>query len=463
MRKLIVLMMVLLIVMVACSSDEEEPTEASSKDTEETNQVEVDEKQEDEEKEYSPKEVEYYEITDPARPLTEYEKELLRKPGLYSGDNYDEEAVNAAIDQLPDDLTTDQYVDELIYLLTEDYHEEIETFVNFNPNVETSVVRPDGSVEEPTLRTAHYAILIDASGSMAAYAGDKTRWQAAQEAVTEFAEEIPENATLSLRMYGHKGTGDDADKALSCESTENFYNDTYDADAFNEALHKAKPAGWTPIALGLEKVREDIPESIDDAVVYVVSDGFETCDGDPIKAASELVDSDIQTAVNIIGFDVDNEGQKLLKEVADAGDGEFVYVGSETQLKDYMTEQYEAVQKQWIEWKEEGKKQSREIKEEKKELATETKESMKEKSRQEKERLKEAQEYLKDRFEDYDHPARKTFSPIIDYSNDKWSYAVDIGNTLWSDSVDSGNKEWQDYVDEGNEKAKEAREKKNEQ
>lgn len=461
-----IVLVLFLFVLTACSSDKEDTTEAASEkpaDAPEEDSVKEDIAMETEADQYIPKEIEYYELTDTARPLTDYEKELLRKPGPYSGDNYDEAAVQAELDKLPADLTTEQYTEEMIHLLAEDYHEEVEIFVNFNSEVETSVASPDGSIDQPEMKTAHYAILIDASGSMAADAGGKTRWQAAQEAVTEFAEKIPENATISLRVYGHEGTGSDADKALSCESTESFYNDQYEAETFETALNKAKPAGWTPIALGLETVKEDIPESADESIVYVVSDGIETCNGDPVKAASELVDADIQTAVNIIGFDVDNEGQKLLKDVATAGNGEFVYVGSETQLKDYMREQYEQLEKEWREWKEEGKKQSREIKEEKKALARETKESMKDKSRQEKERLKAAQEYLEDRFEDYDHPARKTFSPIVDYANEKWSYAVDIGNELWSESVKSGNDEWSDYVDEGNEKIQDARDKKNDQ
>src|SRR5690606_15142800 len=101
-----------------------------------------------------------------------------------------------------------------------------------------------------------------------------------------------------------------------------------------------------------------------------------------------LVSADIQTVVNIIGFDVDNEGQKLLKEVASAGNGEFTYVNSEQDLKKYMRAQYEEIQKKWLEWKEAGKEQAYDIKEEKKALAYDTKESMKEKSNREKERMK---------------------------------------------------------------------------
>ncbi|SDG92079.1 Ca-activated chloride channel family protein [Alteribacillus persepolensis] len=418
----------------------------------------------DGDEEFSPSELDYYDIGETARPLTEFEQELLRKPGPYSGDDYDQEAVNAAIDELPDDLTAEEYAHELIYLVGEDYHEEVKTFANFDSQVDVDIQRPDGTVEEREPLTAHYAILMDASGSMYNYNGDKTRWDSAKEAVTEFAQEVPEQATISLRVYGHKGTGSDADKEVSCSTTENIYNDTYQAEGFQSALSELQPSGWTPIARALEESREDIPDAADEVVVYVVSDGIETCDGNPVEAAETLVDEYGDAMVNIIGFDVDDEeGQKLLQDVADAGNGEFVYVDSEQKLKEYMREQYDEIKKAWREWKEQGKTEAYAQKEEKKELAYDMKERVKEKSRREKERLKDAQDYLEDRFEDFGHPANDTFSIVVDHANEIWSYGVDTGNELWQESVNSGNEKWQEYVDEGNEQIRDAIDQKNNQ
>lgn len=450
MKRLLMGVAILVILLSACSSDEVQPaqTDAEPKKTEKENS-------------YTPKEVSYYEIKEIDRELTDIEKEMLRHPGIFSGEQYDEEKVKEALDQLPDDLTEEQYIEELLYLFAEDYHEEMQTLFQFDSSVEVSINRPDETVDTPTLKTAHYAILIDASGSMAAKAGSKTRMDAAKDAVMEFAKQVPENATISLRVYGHKGSNSDADKKISCSSTENLYNESFDEKTFQQALGQVKPVGWTPIALGLQAVKDDIPENTDNVVVYVVSDGIETCEGEPVKEAENLVSADIQTVVNIIGFDVDNEGQTLLKEVANAGNGEFTYVNSEKELNDYMRAQYEEIQQQWTEWKEAGKEQAFNLKEEKKELAQNTKESMKEKSNREKERMKEPQAYLKERFDDYDHPASKMFSAIIDYENKKWRYSVDTGNQLYRESVDSGNEEYREYVDEGNKKINEAIEKKN--
>ncbi len=454
-------LVMLMLVLSACSKDESQPAQAEPEEpkSEETTKAGKDEEQEEET--YTPKEVAYYEIEGVERELTELEQEMLQHPGIFSGDNYDEAKVHEALDQLPDNLTKEQYMEELKYLLTEDYHQEVETLLTFDSTIEVEIDRPDETVDSPTLKTAHYAILVDASGSMAAKVGGKTRMEAAKEAVMEFAEQVPENATISLRVYGHKGSNSNADKGLSCDSTEVLFNSSFETAGFQNALSQVKPVGWTPIALGLQMVKGDIPEGTDDVVVYVVSDGIETCNGNPVQEAKNLVSSDIQTVVNIIGFDVDNEGQKLLKEVASAGNGEFTYVNSERDLKNYMRAQYQEIQKKWFEWKEAGKKQAFDIKEEKKKIAFDTKESVKEKAFREKEQMKAAQEYLEKRFEDYDHPVRDVRSMVIDYTNAKRRYGIDTSNQLRRESIDNGNRERREYIDEGNQKIRETIDKKN--
>lgn len=443
--------------LVGCKDNEESSAEPKNEEAlEKTEEVE-----EESVETWTAKEAEYYDLVNPSRELTETEKLMLRKPGIFSGENYDEMKLKEELDKLPDNLTTEEYLEEMIHLLAEDYHEEVETFVNFDPNVEVNVEKPDETINRPELKKTHLALLIDASGSMRAKVGGKTKMDSAKQSVKEFARLLTDFSTISLRSYGNEGTGDDKDKALSCSSTEQLYQGEYDQKAFDQAVNELEPAGWTPIALALNSVVEDIPTDADEVIVYIVSDGIETCDGDPVAAAKSLIDSDIQTIVNIIGFDVDNEGQKLLKEVAKAGGGEFTYVNSEQELKRYMREQYEELQKKWLEWKEAGKELALNLKEEKKELAHGTKEVIKEKSDREKERLKIAEEYLKEKYTDFNHPVRKLYPLIIDRGRLIWSYAVDTGNGLWREAVDSGNAKWRDYVDEGNQKINETIQKKN--
>ncbi len=154
----------------------------------------------------------------------------------------------------------------------------------------------------------------------------------------EFVSELPKDAQIMLRVYGHKGSSRDADQELSCSSTEVVYPlNHYDSKKFDKALSKFKPVGWTPLAASIEAAEKDLLENSNDDVentVYIISDGEETCGGDPVKAARNLHDSGIATAVNIIGFDVGNEAQQQLKAVAEAGGGEFTNVKSGEGLVD---------------------------------------------------------------------------------------------------------------------------------
>lgn len=452
MKKNVLLLLLLSIVCTACSDEKTEPVKKPQETAVATK-----------EPIYEKKEIEYYETDQLSRPLTEEEKKFFRKPGLYSGEKYDEALVNKQLDTLPIDLTADEYFDELLYLLAEDFHEEVETFVNFDSTVAVDIERPDESIETPDLKQTHYAILIDASGSMRGKVSEKVKMEAAKSAVKEFTKNIPESSTLSLTVYGHKGTNQEKDKPISCKGIKTIYNGHYQEQAVTSEIDRIKPAGWTPISAALTSVAKDIPEHAGDVVVYVVSDGIETCGGDPVKEASNLAEANIKTVVNIIGFDVDNEGQKLLKEVADAGNGEFTFVNSEQELKKYMRIQYEEIQKRWLEWKEAGKKEALRIKEEKKKLAIDTKERMKAKSEREKERLKAAQAYLKEKFEkkDPNHSIRHTDTLITFYSRASMTYAVTSGNNANTDSIINGNKVLNEFINEGNQKINETIDKKN--
>lgn len=299
MNKRFLFSILLALFLTACSNQETAKEEKEEPTAKVEEQVKVQEKpKEKKESEFT------YNPDEFNRELTETETMLMRKSGPFSGDNYNEEQVNHKLDQLPDDLTEEEYLEEFLDLLAEDYREEVKTFVNFDSSVVVDIARPDEKINVPEAKKVHFAILIDASGSMREKVGGKMKMDAAKDAIGEFASNIPPSATVSLRVYGHKGSNQEQDKALSCESSERYFSGTYDKAAFGEALGKVQPAGWTPIALALQSVKQDIPEGTDETIVYVVSDGIETCGGDSVQSAKQL-SGDSTTVVNIIGFDVD--------------------------------------------------------------------------------------------------------------------------------------------------------------
>lgn len=197
-------------------------------------------------------------------------------------------------------------------------------------------------------------IILDASGSMANYVGGKTRMELAKESIRNFMEEVPEEAKVSLRVYGHEGTGSEADKAASCAAVEEVYErGTYDKESFEQALSTFEPAGWTPVAGALESAQESfagLDSETNTNLIYMVSDGIETCGGDPAAVAKKLAESDVSPIINVIGFGADAEAQQQLKEVAKAANGIFSNATDGKQLSEQF-EQSEEVLKNWQRWK----------------------------------------------------------------------------------------------------------------
>ncbi|WP_052737905.1 VWA domain-containing protein [Bacillus sp. SA1-12] len=286
---------------------------------------------------------------------TEIEDILMQVPGKFSGDKYNELKVKELIDQWPKDLEMKEYYEQLLALVAEDYRPYKEYFDGVDTSFEENSAEPGSkNVDVPSGKKVNIQILFDSSGSMNGEVSGKQKMQLAKDAVQSFVSELPEDVQISLRVYGHKGTGSDADKSLSCSSTEVVYPfQPYDQNQFSAALDQFSPAGWTPLASAILAAGEDLKAFSEDDVeniLYVVSDGVETCDGDPIKAAKQINQSDSKGIVNIIGYDVDNEGQELLKEVANAGAGKYETVSSQEQFEDFFKKEKSRLIEAWYEW-----------------------------------------------------------------------------------------------------------------
>jgi len=66
-------------------------------------------------------------------------------------------------------------------------------------------------------------------------------------------------------------------------------------------------------------------------VIYVVSDGQETCGGDPVSVARAINGGSTRAVVNIIGFAVPSGEAAALAAVAAAGGGRFVNVEADSE------------------------------------------------------------------------------------------------------------------------------------
>src|SRR5690606_21481227 len=152
----------------------------------------------------------------------------------------------------PTQQQLDAYYNELLAIFQQDFQgpEELIAKLKFQ-----SIGSPD--IDDPRKQfkeNLNVLVLLDASGSMRADLGGQTQMDAAKKAITNFMKGLPKDANVGLRIYGHKGTGSNSDKELSCSSSELVYPlAPYDQSTFQSSLDKTQPAGWTPIQLALNE------------------------------------------------------------------------------------------------------------------------------------------------------------------------------------------------------------------
>ena len=182
-------------------------------------------------------------------------------------------------------------------------------------------------------------IVIDASGSMAGRVAGQTKMSAAKASARTFVAELPRNVEVGLIAFGHRGDNSQKGKARSCAAVETVYPlGKSNADQTSRALGRFDATGWTPLADAIRTAgRSFRPSDVPGAqVVYVVSDGEETCGGDPVAAARLLHEGDVQAVINVIGFDLAARDRAQLEAVAKAGGGEFVAVDTPSALQEAL-------------------------------------------------------------------------------------------------------------------------------
>ncbi|WP_052649824.1 VWA domain-containing protein [Paracoccus sp. PAMC 22219] len=228
-----------------------------------------------------------------------------------------------------------QDTDALLARFLEDRGEDIEACFVDMPRMHTNQRDAEfrGATDTP-VPLRRLVVAFDASGSMAGALGGDTKMAAAKQAVDALLDDLPDDVTASLVAFGHQGTNDDAGRADSCAGVETLVPDTGDTAALRTAAGALEPAGWTPLADALAAAGAQLAPSdtVGEQVVYVVSDGEETCGGDPVEQALALHDGDIRAVVNILGLDLPADERAQLEAVAQAGGGLFTSITTQSEL-----------------------------------------------------------------------------------------------------------------------------------
>jgi hypothetical protein len=172
-------------------------------------------------------------------------------------------------------------------------------------------------------QSARVQIVLDVSGSMKASMGAQPKIDAAKSAIRETIAGLQEGSVVALRYYGHRVPQER--KAESCKDTELVIPfQPLDKGRMLGALTQAVPRGQTPISYSLEQAAGDFGGPSDEQRgIILVSDGEETCGGDPLATVRDLAARGIKVRIHTIGFDVDAAARAQLEAISQATGGEY--------------------------------------------------------------------------------------------------------------------------------------------
>jgi hypothetical protein len=251
--------------------------------------------------------------------------------------------------ELPRSTNVNQ-ANHLYKKLVEQYGEDYKS-CGLSIKVKAKACDAEGITGKTEAENLNVELILDSSGSMAGLVGGEEKLTIAKDVLTDFVTKLPSQANVALRVYGHIGSNQEQDQAKSCAGTEMLYDfQPLNKDKFTTVIKSFSPTGWTPIADSLKQAGNDFSvynAETNNNVVYLVSDGIETCNGDPIAAAKALNQSKIKAIVNIIGFDVDAEATKQLQAIAKAGGGEYIEADTRNDLYRIFNEKISSAYKQY--------------------------------------------------------------------------------------------------------------------
>lgn len=149
--------------------------------------------------------------------------------------------------------------------------------------------------------------LLDGSGSMLAKWENTYRITVAKKLLTDLADSLRNvrNLELALRIYGHQ-----YDQRLRrCDDSKlevPFSRDNH--NRIISVLKNLSPKGNTPIAYSLEQASNDFPPGNETRnIIIVITDGIESCGGDPCAVSLALQKKGIFLKPFIIGIGMDKQ------------------------------------------------------------------------------------------------------------------------------------------------------------
>jgi len=179
-------------------------------------------------------------------------------------------------------------------------------------------------------------IVLDVSNSMWGQIDGISKISIAKEVIGDLVTDLEEDIDFGLVAYGHRAKSDCGDIELVMPVGD------LDPDAFKRAVNGLTPIGRTPLTAAVAEAANALSYETRSARVVLLSDGVESCDGDPEALAATLAANGLDFTLHVIGFDVSGiEDQSGLQALAELNGGLYLTPDTSNELKEDLNSMME--------------------------------------------------------------------------------------------------------------------------
>lgn len=198
-------------------------------------------------------------------------------------------------------------------------------------------LQPFAHAQTDTRAKSNILFILDGSGSMWAQVDNTPKIAIAKEVMISLVQQLPDSVEAGLEVYGHRSKGDCNDIEIIAPIGKS------DKTTLMEQIQSIQPKGKTPVTGSLKLAAEQLKSAEEETTVVLISDGKETCEGDPCALVRELREQGIKVKVHVVGFDVNKDERDQLMCIAEAGGGKYFTAQNAGELTDALMEVRKAV------------------------------------------------------------------------------------------------------------------------
>src|SRR5438552_4664356 len=180
----------------------------------------------------------------------------------------------------------------------------------------------------PASEITDLVLIVDYSGSMNAKMKDgATKVASAKRCVKDLIDKLPGDLNVALVIYG-------TSKARGCEDIDVVQPlGPIDKANLKVRIDNYNATGMTPIASSLIKAGEELKKAKGGSGIVLVTDGAESCHGDPAGVAAKLAaEFVVKFGINVIGFGIEPKEKAQLADIAAKGHGKLLTVENANEL-----------------------------------------------------------------------------------------------------------------------------------